>query len=154
MMVCISRLPASRDSAPDPRIGVGPAHNPGENTLARQPGTFRNGNRHLDGGTAPSTTLSAGTSFGFRRYLCYIASLFNIAAQIASFKSSRPATTSVDDSHGVVPSAAGTALSAWFPPARKYLLLFSDDDNARFQRRSPRSWSRLGDGNRVSSAFL
>ena len=27
----------------------GAAHNPGENKCARQPGTFRNGNRQLDG---------------------------------------------------------------------------------------------------------
>ena len=40
-----------------------PATTPGENTLAHQPGTFHNGNRQLDGGTAPSTLLG-GTSFG------------------------------------------------------------------------------------------
>ena len=39
----------------------GAAYNPGENKPARQPGTFCNGSGHLDGGTAPSTTLSAGT---------------------------------------------------------------------------------------------
>ena len=36
--------PASSAPAPAPRIRFGAPHNPGENTLARQPGTFRNGN--------------------------------------------------------------------------------------------------------------
>ena len=58
----IPRSPASSAPAPAPRMRVGAAHNPGGNTLARQPGTFRNGNGQLDGGTAPSTTLSGGTS--------------------------------------------------------------------------------------------
>ena len=54
----IPRLPASSAPAPAPRIRFGAAHNPCGNTHARQPGTFRTGNRQLDCGTAPSTTLS------------------------------------------------------------------------------------------------
>ena len=90
---------------------LGTAHNPGGNTLARQPGTSRNGNRQLDGGTAPSTTLSGGTSFGFRRCSCSVASLSNNAAQIAFVGSLRAPTPSADDSHGVVP-AVGTSASS------------------------------------------
>ncbi len=130
----------------------GAAHNPGENTLARQPGTFRNGNRQLDGGTAPSTTLSGGTYFGFRRCSCFVASLSSNAAQIASVKSPRAPTPSTDDSHGVVP-AAGTSASSVVSSSQVIFFSFLsfDGENARFQRRSPRSWSEFGDGNRASS---
>ena len=85
----ILRSPASSAPAPAPHMRFGAAHNPGENTLARQPGTFRTGNRQLDGGTAPSTTPSGGTYFGFRRCSCSVASLSSNAAQIASVKSPR-----------------------------------------------------------------
>ena len=107
----ILRSPASSAPAPARRTRFGAAHNPGENTLARQPGTFRNGNRQLDGGTAPSTTLSGGTYFGFRRCSCSVAaSLSSNAAQIASVKSPRAPTPSANESHSVVP-AAGTSAS-------------------------------------------
>ena len=98
----ISRSPASSAPAPAPRMRFGAAHNPGKNILARQPGTFRKGNRQLNGGTAPWTTLSGGTSF---------ASLSSNAAQIASVRSPRTPTPSADDSHGIVP-AAGTSASS------------------------------------------
>ena len=107
----ILHSPASSAPAPAPRMRFGAAHNPGENTLARQPSTFRNGNRQLDGGTAPSTTLSGGTSFGFRRCSCSVASLSSNAAQIASVNSPRAPTPSADDSHGVVPAAETSASS-------------------------------------------
>ena len=63
------------------------------------------------GGTAPSTTLSGGTSFCFRRCSCSVASLSNSAAHIASVKSPRTPTPYADDSHSVVP-AAGTSASS------------------------------------------
>ena len=129
---------------------LGAAYNSGENTLARQPGTFRNGNRQLGGGTAPSTTLSGGTSFGFRRCSCSVASLSNNAAQIASVKSPAAPTPPADDSHGVVP-AAGTSVSSVVSSSQ--VLFFSfEGENTRFQRRFSRSWSEFGDGNRTSSA--
>ena len=64
-----------------------------------------------DNGTAPSTTLSGGTYFGFRRCSCSVASLSSNAAQIASVKSPRAPTPSADDSHGVVPAAETSASS-------------------------------------------
>ena len=54
----IPRSPASSVPTPAPRMRFGAAYNPGGSTHARHPGTFRVGNRQLDGGTAPSTTLS------------------------------------------------------------------------------------------------
>ena len=148
--VGILRSPASSTPAPAPRMRFGAAHNPGENTLARQPGTFRNDNRQLDGDTAPSTTLSGGTYFGFRRCSCSVASLSSNAAQFASVKSPRAPTPSTDDSHGVVP-AAGTSASS-VVSSSQLIVFFFDGENARFQRRSPRPWSEFGDGNRASSA--
>ena len=145
----ILRSPASSAPAPAPRVRFGAAHNPGENTLARQPGTFRNGDRQLDAVTAPSTTLWGGTYFGFRRCSCSVASLSSNAAQIASVKSPRAPTPSADDSHGVVP-AAGTSASSVVSSSQ--LTFFFDGENARFQRLSPRPSSEFGDGNRASSA--
>ena len=107
----IPRSPASPGPAPAPRMRFGAAHNQGGNTLARQAGTLRNGNRQLEGGTAATTTLSGGISIGFRRCSCSIASLFNYAEEIASVKSPRAFTPSVDDSHEVVPAARTTASS-------------------------------------------
>ena len=127
----------------------GAAHNPGDNTLARQPGTFRNGNRQLNGGTAPSTTLSGGTSFGSRRCSPSVASRSNNAAQIASVKSPRAPTPSADDSHGVVPTA-GTSASSVVSSSQVFFHFFRRRE--RFQRRSPRSWSEFGNVNRASSA--
>ena len=98
-------LPWNTISSPSDMEINGAAQKPGENTLVRQPGTFRNGNRQLDGGTAPSTTLSGGTYFSFRRCSCSVASLSSNAAQIASVKSPRAPTPSADDSQGVVPAA-------------------------------------------------
>ena len=149
----IPRSPASSAPAPASRMRFGADHNPGGNTLARQPGTFRNGNQQLDGGTAPSTTLSGGISFGFRRCSCSVASLSSNAAQIASVKSPRAPTPFADDSHGVVP-AAGTSASSVVSSSQVifFLSFFFYSENARFQRRSPRSWSEFADGNRASSA--
>ena len=143
----ILRSPASSAPAPAPRMRFGAAHNLGENKFARQPGTFRNGNRHLDGGTAPSTTLSGGTYFGFGKFSCSVACLSSNAAQIASVKSPRAPTPSVDDSHGVLP-AAGTSASSIVSSSDEYFFCLSfifDGENARFQRRSPRSWSEYGE---------
>ena len=119
----IPRSPASFAPAPAPQTRFGAAHHPGGNILARQPGTFRNGNRQLDGGTAPSTTLSGGTYFGFRKCSCSVASLSRNAAQIASVKSLRAPTPSADDSHGVVP-AAGTGASSVVPPCPASFFFF------------------------------
>ena len=58
-----------------------------------------------------STTLSGGTSFGFRRCPCSVASLSGNATQIASVKNPRASTPSADDPHCVVP-AAGTSASS------------------------------------------
>ena len=146
----ILRSPASSAPAPAPRMRFGAAHNSGENTLARQPGTFRNSNRPLDGDTAPSTILSGGTYFGFRRCLCSITSLPSNAAQISSVKSPRAPTPSADNSHIVVP-AAGTSASN-VVSSSQLIFFFFDGENARFQRRSSRPWSEFGDGNRASSA--
>ena len=128
------------------------AHNPGENSLARQPGTFRNGNRQLDGGTAPSTTPSGGTYFGFGRCSCSVVSLSSNAAQIASVKSPRAPTPSADDSHGVVP-AAGTSTSSVISSSQVVFFssIFFGGENARFQRHSPRSWSEFNE-NHASGA--
>ena len=101
----------------------GAAHNPGENTLARQPGTFRNGNRQLNGGTTPSKTLSGSTYLIFRRCPHYVASLYSNAAQIASVKSPRAPTPSGDISHGVV-LAAGTSASRVFSSSQVIFLFF------------------------------
>ena len=149
----IPRPTASSAPAPAPRMRFGAAHNPGEYALARQPGTFRNGTRQLEGGTAPPTTLSGGTSFGFRRCPCSVASLSSNAAQIASVKSPRAPTLSADDSHGVVP-AAGTSASSVVCSSQVlcFLSFCFDRENARFQRRSPRSWFEFSDRNRASSA--
>ena len=100
--------PASSAPASAPRRRFGAAHNPGGNTHARQPGTFRTGNRQLHGGTAPSTTLSETPVVVSEDARVPVASLSNNAAQIASVKSPWAPTTSADDSHGVVP-AAGTS---------------------------------------------
>ena len=105
------RSPASPGPAPAARMRFGAAHNPSGNILARQPGTLRNGNRQLEDGTVASTTLSGGTTFGFRRCSCSIASLSNFEAEIASFKSRRAFTPSVADSYDVVPAARTTASS-------------------------------------------
>ena len=113
----IPRSPASSAPALSPPMRLGAANNPGRNTLVRQPGTFRNGNRQLDDGTAPSTTLSGGTSFGFRRCSCSVASLSNNAAQTASVKSPRAPTPSAADSHDVVP-AVGTSVSSVVPSSQ------------------------------------
>ena len=107
----IPRSPASAAPAPAPRMRFGAAHNPGENTPAPQPGTFRSGNRQVDGGTEPSTRLSGGTYLCFRRCSCFAASLSRNAAQILSVKSPRAPSPSADDSHGVAP-AAGTSASS------------------------------------------
>ena len=126
----IPRSPAFSAPAPALRMRFGAAHNPGGNTHAPQPGTFRTGNRQLDGGTAPSTTLSGGTSFGFRRCSCSVASLSSNAAQIASVKSPRAPTPSADDSHGVVP-VAGTSASS-VVSSSQVILFFFDGENSRF----------------------
>ena len=122
----------------------GSAHNPGGNTHARQPGTFRTGNRQLDGGTAPSTTLS-GTTLLLSEYA---------RVPVASLsKNPRGPTPSAGDSHGVVPAAGTSASSVVSPqPGIFSFFLFFDGESALFQRRSPRPWSELGDGNRASSA--
>ena len=148
----ILRSPDSSAPAPARRMRFGAAHNLGENTLAHQPGTFRNGNRQLDGDTAPSTTLSGGTYFGFRRCSYPVASLSSNAAQIASVKSPRAPTPSADDSQGVVP-AWGTSSSNVVSPSQVifFFLFFSAARNARFQRRYSRSWSEFSDGNHASS---
>ena len=146
--------PPSSTPAPAPRMRFGAAHNPGENTLARQPGIFRNGNRQLDSGTSPLTTLSRGTCFGFKRCSCSVAGLSSNAAQIASVKSPRAPTPPADDSHCVVP-AAGTSASSVVSSSQViffFLSFFFAGKNARFQLRSPRSWSEFGDGNCASSA--
>ena len=85
----IPRSPPSSAPAPAPRMRFGATHNPDENTLARQPGTFRDDNRQLDGGTAPSATPSGGTSFIFRRCLCSAGSLSKNAAHMTFVKSPR-----------------------------------------------------------------
>ena len=113
----ILRSPASSAPAPAFRMRFGAARNPGENTLARQPGAFRNGNRQLDDGTAPSTTLSGGTYFGFRRCSCSVASLSSNAAQIASVESPRL----LRRLRTILTAwywRRELALQAWFPPAR------------------------------------
>ena len=115
--------PGSSSPACAPRMRFGAAHNPGENTLARQPGTFRNGNRQLDGGTAPWTTLSGGTYLSFRGCSCSVASLSSDVAQVASVKIPRAPTTSADDFHGVV-LARKLALQAWFHQARNLFHCF------------------------------
>ena len=148
----IPRSPASSAPAPAPRMRFGAAHNPGGNTHARQPGTFRNGNRQLDGGTAPSTTLSGGTYFVFRSCSCSVASLSNSAPPITSVKSPRHSTPSADDSHGVVLAAGTSASSVVSSSQLLYFYFYFHGENARFQRRSPRPWSGFGDGNRASRA--
>ena len=130
----ILRSPASSAPAPAPRMRFGAAHNPGENTVARQPGTFRNGNRQLDGGTAPSTTLSRGNYFGFRRCSCSVASLSSNAVQIASVKNPRAPTPSADDSHGVVPAVETSASSVESSSQAIFIFfIFFDGEHARFQ---------------------
>ena len=109
--------PASSAPAPAPRMRFGAAHNPGGITHARQPGTFLTGNRQLDDGTAPSTTLSGAPVLASEDARVPVAVLSNSAAQIASVKSLRAPTPSADDSQGVVPRRE-LALRAWFPPAR------------------------------------
>ena len=144
----IPRSPTPSAPAPAPQMRFGAAHNPGENTHARQPGTFRTGNRQLGGGTTPSTTLS-GTPFLVPDSRVPVASLSNNGAKIASVKSPRAPTPSSDDFHGVVP-AAGTSASSVVPPSQVSVF---DGENARFHRRSPRSWSEFCDGSRTSSAI-
>ena len=67
-----------------------------------------------------------------------VASLSNNAAQITSVKSPRAPTPCANDSHGV--PTAGTSASSVVP--RRQVTVF-DGENARFQRRSPRSRSRV-----------
>ena len=131
----ISRSPAPSAPAPSPRMRFGAAHNPGENTYARQPSIFRTGNRQLDGGTAPSTTLSLTPLLVSEDARVPFASRSNNAAQMASVKSPGAPRPSADDSHGVVP-AAGSSASSVVPPSQ---VVVFDSMNARFQRRSPRS---------------
>ena len=152
----IPRSPASSAPVPVPQMRFGTAHNPGGNTHARQPCTFCTGDRQLGGGTAPSTTLSGTPLLASEDARVPVASRSSNAAQIAYVKSPRAPTPSADDSHGVVPPA-GTSASSVAPPQPGIffflLFFFFDGKNARFQRRSPRPWSELGDGNRASSAI-
>ena len=108
----------------------GAAHNLGEHTLGHQPGTFRDGNRQLGGGTAPSTTLSEGVYFGVRRCSCSVDSLSSDAAQVASVKSPRAPRPSADDSHGVVP-AAETSASSVVSSGQVFFLFFLFSSAAR-----------------------
>ena len=112
----------------------------------RQRGTFRKGNRQLDGGTAPSTTLSGGTYFGFRKCSCSVASLSSNAAQIASVKSPRAPTPSADDSHGVVP-AAGTSASSVVSSSQVNFFLFF----LSFSTAKTRAFSDVSLGHGLSS---
>ena len=137
---------ASSAPAPARRMRFGAAHNLGENTLARQPGIFDNGNRQLDGVTAPSTTLSGGTYFGFRRCSSSVASLSSNAGQIASVKSPRAPTPSADDSHGVVP-AAETSASSVVSSSQVIFYLF-----IYFRRRETRASSDVPLSHGLSSA--
>ena len=159
----IPHSPASSAPAPAPRMRSGAAHNPGVNTLARQRGTFRNGNRQLEGGPAPSTTLPGGTSYDFRRCSCSVASLSNNAAQIASVKRPRAPSPSADDSHGVIP-AAGTSASSVvssshvfffcfflrreraLPATFSSVMVWVRRREPRFQRRFPQPRHKLGKG--------
>ena len=119
----IPRSPASSAPTPASRMCFGAARNPGGNTHARQPGAFRTGNRQLDGGTAPSTTLSGTPLLVSEDARVPGASLSNNAAQIASVKNLRAPTPSADDSHGVVP-AAGTGASSVVPPCPASFFFF------------------------------
>ena len=80
------------------RFGV--FYNASGNTPARQAGTFRTGSRQLDGGTAPSTTLSETPLLDSEDARVPVANLSNNSAQVASVKSPRAPTPSADDSHG------------------------------------------------------
>ena len=91
--------------------------NPGGNTHARQHGTFRTGNRQLDGGTAPSTTLS-GKPLLVSEELVFLLLACPITQQkIDSVKSPRAPTRSPGDSHGVIP-ATGISASSVIPPSQ------------------------------------
>ena len=107
----IQRSPASSAPAPAPRMRFDTAHNSGGNTHARQYGTFGTGNRQLDGGTAPSTTLSGTPLLVSKDARVPVANLSNNAAQIPSVKNPRAPTPSADDSHGIVPAAETGASS-------------------------------------------
>ena len=85
----IPRSPTSSPPAPVPRTRFGTAHNPGGNTRARQPGTFRTCYRHLDGGTVWWTTLSGTPLLFSEDARVPVVSLSNIAAGIAFVKSPR-----------------------------------------------------------------
>ena len=89
----------------------GSAHYPGGNTHAHQPGTFRTGNRQLDGCTAPSIVLPGTPLLDSEDSRVPIASVPNNEAQVASVKNPRASTPSADDSHGVVPAAQTSASS-------------------------------------------
>ena len=107
--VVVSRLAASPVPAPAPGMRLGATHNPGGNTNARQPGTFRTSNGQLDGGMAhpacPPTALS-GTPLLVSEDACVpVARMSNNAAQIASVKRPRAPTPSADDSQGAVTAA-------------------------------------------------
>ena len=125
----IQPLPASSAPAPAPRMRFGAAHNPGGNTHARQPGTFRNGDRQLDDVTAPSTTLSGAPLLVSEDARVPVDSMSNNAAQIASVKSPRAPTPSADDSHGVVP-AVGTSASSVVPSSKIYICCFRPREHA------------------------
>ena len=82
----------------------------------RHPGTFRTGNRQLDGGTArPNrlpTALSRTPPFVSQDARVPAASLSNNAAQIASVSSPRAPTPSTAYSHGAAPVKETSVASA------------------------------------------
>ena len=73
-----------------------------------------------------------------------VARLSNNAAQIAAVKRSRTLMPSADHSHAVVPAAGNSAS----------IVVYYDGENARSQRRLPRSWSECGNANSPSSAVF
>ena len=91
------------------------------NIHAHQPGTFRTGNRQLDGCTALSIILSRTPLLVSEYSRVPIASLSSNETQIASAKNPRAPTPSADDSHGVVP-AARTSASSVVPPSQFWFL--------------------------------
>ena len=115
----------------------------------------RTGNRQLDGGTAPSTTLS-GAHFVVSedaRVLLLACPATQHRLPLSKAHGLLRCLRTIRD-YGVVP-AAGTSVSSVISSLQpgNFILLFRfDSENARFQRRSPRSWSEFGDGNRASSA--
>ena len=126
----ILRSTASSAPASAPRMRFGAAHHPGENTLARQPGTFRTGNRQLGGGR-------------HRRQHCQGAPLL-VSEDARVLLLACPVTQHrmpLSRAHGLLRRLRTTltvlyrwrelALRAWFPPAGVFFFRFFSTTRTR-----------------------